>query len=150
VEFVLWLYAPKFLQHLDSASPSIYCHFNNPSPSIFCYLRHLTGTTTLSIMTLSIPTLSIKGLFTTLAIKDTQHYKTLLSCWVSLFWVLLCIWYVLSIVMLSVVARHAWVRWKFTDCLTSKISFDDHLTCKIQSLNDIYKIKQTLNNILCV
>jgi hypothetical protein len=34
---------------------------------------HFSGTITLSIVTFSIMTLSIKGLFATFSIKDTQH-----------------------------------------------------------------------------
>jgi len=37
----------------------------------------------------------------------------------------------------------------FLGCSTSKISFNDCLTCKIKSLNDIFEIGQSLNGILC-
>jgi hypothetical protein len=42
------------------------------------YRSYLLGATTISIMSSSITTLSIKGIFVTLSIKDTQFNKTVI------------------------------------------------------------------------
>ncbi len=66
--------------------------FNHFSLALLLSYR---GATTFSMTTLSIMTLSIKGLFVTLSINDIQHKKDIEHdkmhlCWVSLCWVLLC------------------------------------------------------------
>ena len=43
----------------------------------------LGDSTTLSITTFSLMTLSLKGLYVTLSIKDTKHNNALPLCWVS-------------------------------------------------------------------
>ncbi len=55
-----------------------------------CYIfgeRPWLGAATLSKMTFGITTLSIKGLYVTLSINDTQNINALPICWVSLCWV---------------------------------------------------------------
>jgi len=47
-----------------------------------------TGATTLSIMKFSLTTLSIKGLYVTSSISETQNGSALKLCWVSSCWVL--------------------------------------------------------------
>ncbi len=103
----------------------------------------LKGTTTFSITTHSITTLSIKGLYMTLSINDSQHNWTLtitmlcimlsfimlnvsfnlLLCWVSLCWMSLC-W--VSLCWMSL----CWVSWrklKKLDTLIQKVLLENCL-----------------------
>jgi hypothetical protein len=49
--------------------------------------------------------------------------------------------------LLEIIKTH---KIPFNDHLISKISVEDHLTCKKQSLNNIFEIKQSLNEKYCL
>ncbi len=60
---------------------NVYCI---PSQSqAYIFLDTFCCTTTLSIMTFSLPTLTIKGSYVTVSMNDTQHNNALPLCWES-------------------------------------------------------------------